>query len=55
LFNKNDLDNARPANEIIEALGTKEMKGREVAYYEISCKDIVNIDVTLEWLIKHSK
>ena len=42
-------------DEIVEALGVKQMKGREIAYYEISCKDILNIDTTLDWLIKHSK
>mmetsp|Transcript_73176 Transcript_73176/g.65868 ORF Transcript_73176/g.65868 Transcript_73176/m.65868 type:complete len:178 (+) Transcript_73176:24-557(+) len=55
LFNKNDLPDARPADEIVSALGVKSLKGREIAYYEISCKDILNIDTTLDWLIKHSK
>merc|ERR1712228_341416 len=55
LFNKNDLPDARPAEEIVAALGVKSLKGREIAYYEISCKDILNIDTTLDWLIKHSK
>mmetsp|Transcript_6176 Transcript_6176/g.7666 ORF Transcript_6176/g.7666 Transcript_6176/m.7666 type:complete len:178 (-) Transcript_6176:158-691(-) len=55
LFNKNDLKTAKPADDIVDALGIKKLKGREVAYYEISCKDILNIDTTLDWLIKHSK
>merc|ERR1712228_1085080 len=55
LFNKNDLPDARPAEEIVSALGIKQMKGREIAYYEVSCKDILNIDTTLDWLTKHSK
>eukprot|EP00484_Ammonia_sp_Unknown_P026123 CAMPEP_0197048564 /NCGR_PEP_ID=MMETSP1384-20130603/23899_1 /TAXON_ID=29189 /ORGANISM="Ammonia sp." /LENGTH=177 /DNA_ID=CAMNT_0042480719 /DNA_START=34 /DNA_END=567 /DNA_ORIENTATION=- len=55
LFNKNDLPNARKADEIVDALELKKLKGREIAYYEISCKEMINIDVTLEWLIKHSK
>ncbi|KAK6127452.1 hypothetical protein DH2020_038801 [Rehmannia glutinosa] len=29
--------------------------GREVCCYMISCKDSVNIDVVIDWLIKHSK
>ena len=55
LFNKNDLSSARKADEIVQALELKKLKGREIAYYEISCKELMNIDVTLEWLIKHSK
>jgi len=55
LFNKSDLADARPANEILDVLGVNDMKKREVAYYVISCKTVSNIDVTLEWLIKHSK
>jgi hypothetical protein len=31
------------------------IEGRDVVYYSISCKNIVNIDVTLEWLIKKAK
>jgi len=55
LFNKNDLPEARPSAEILQALNIKSLKGREVAYYEVSCKDIINIDTTLDWLIKHSR
>ena len=55
LFNKNDLPNARKAAEIVEVLELRKLKGREVAYYEISCKELMNIDITLDWLIKHSK
>mmetsp|Transcript_73174 Transcript_73174/g.65866 ORF Transcript_73174/g.65866 Transcript_73174/m.65866 type:complete len:178 (+) Transcript_73174:24-557(+) len=55
LFNKNDLPQARKADEIVQTLELKKLKGREIAYYEISCKDILNIDTTLDWLIKHSK
>ena len=55
LFNKNDLAEARSADEIISALGVKQLSNREIGYYEISCKNIINIDNTLDWLIKHSK
>lgn len=55
LFNKHDLSDARSGEEIVDALGVKDMKGREIAYFEISCKDIINIDSVLDWLIKHSK
>jgi len=54
LFNKCDLPNHATAPKLVEALELKKITGREVAYYEISCKDIVNIDITLDWLMKHS-
>jgi ADP-ribosylation factor-like protein 8 len=31
------------------------IKDREVCCYMVSCKDSVNIDVVMDWLIKHSK
>jgi len=55
LFNKCDLPNRCTGREIVEALELKKITGREVAYYEVSCKDIINIDVTLDWLMKHSR
>jgi ADP-ribosylation factor-like protein 8 len=55
LFNKCDLPNHAPGPELVKALELKKISGREVAYYETSCKDIINIDVTLDWLMKHSK
>ncbi|XP_034705789.1 ADP-ribosylation factor-like protein 8c isoform X3 [Vitis riparia] len=33
----------------------KSITGREVGCYMISCKDSVNIDLVIDWLIKHSK
>ena len=33
----------------------KSIKGREVCCYSISAKKEVNIDMTLDWLIKHAK
>lgn len=35
--------------------GLKTIKDREVCCYMISCKDSINIDVVIDWLIKHSK
>ena len=32
----------------------KSIQGREVCCYSISAKNSVNIDITLDWLIKHS-
>jgi len=54
LFNKCDLPDHATGPQLVEALELKKITGREVAYYEISCKDIINIDVTLDWLMKHS-
>ncbi len=35
--------------------GLKEVGGREVCVYSISCKSSSNIDVTLKWLQAHAK
>jgi len=35
--------------------GLELIKDREVCCYMISCKDSVNIDVVIDWLIKHSR
>jgi ADP-ribosylation factor-like protein 8 len=43
------------AEELIERLELKKITGREVCCYSISAKNQVNIDITLDWLIKHSK
>jgi len=55
LGNKNDLPEAIGVDELIEKLSLKSITGREVCCYSISAKNQVNIDITLEWLIKHSK
>lgn len=55
LGNKNDLPTAMGVEQIIEALELKAVSDREVCCYSISCKSQVNIDITLQWLTKHSK
>eukprot|EP00039_Didymoeca_costata_P018955 m.335686 g.335686 ORF g.335686 m.335686 type:complete len:191 (-) comp17650_c0_seq1:1035-1607(-) len=55
LGNKNDLPNAMGVEQLIEALNLKAIENREVCCYSISCKSQVNTDITLQWLIKHSK
>eukprot|EP01133_Synstelium_polycarpum_P012062 gene12062-14113_t len=52
--NKNDLPNAATIEEVIAQFDLKSIVGREVCCYSISAKNSVNIDITLEWLIKHS-
>lgn len=54
LGNKNDLPDALGVDQLIEQLGLKDLSGREVACYSVSAKNNVNMDNTLQWLIKHS-
>jgi len=42
-------------NLILSYRELKSIEDRDVAYYATSCKTMVNIDQTLEWLIKKSK
>lgn len=55
LGNKNDLPSALTADELIDKLHLKEISGREVCCYSISAKNHINIDMTIEWLIKYSR
>jgi len=55
LGNKNDLPSALSVDDLIEKMGLKEVTGREVCCYSISAKEQRNIDITMEWLMKHSK
>ena len=52
LANKNDLQGALNSQQIIDKLDLKSVTGREVSCYSISAKNAVNIEKTLEWLIK---
>ncbi len=53
LGNKNDLPGAASVDELIEMLEIAGMN-REVVCYSISAKNQTNIDITLDWLIKHA-
>ncbi|KAL9655231.1 hypothetical protein ABK040_009006 [Willaertia magna] len=55
LGNKNDLPNARTVQQVIDQMDLKALTGREVSCYSISAKNAVNIDKTLQWLIKNAK
>jgi len=55
LGNKNDLPEAATVDELIEKLALKTFTDREVCCYSISAKNSVNIDITIDWLTKHSK
>jgi len=54
LGNKNDLPDAVSSEQLIDIFDLKTIAGREVCCYSISAKNTVNIDITLDWLIKHS-
>ncbi|XP_068487293.1 ADP-ribosylation factor-like protein 8c [Phaseolus vulgaris] len=55
LGNKIDKSEALSKQALVDQLGLESMKEREVCCYMISCKDSVNIDVVIDWLIKHSR
>ncbi|CAG8802301.1 15597_t:CDS:2, partial [Cetraspora pellucida] len=55
LGNKNDLPEAMPVEKIIKELNLKSITNREVCCYSVSAKNQVNLDITLDWLIKKGK
>lgn len=55
LGNKKDLPNAFDEKQLIERLNLSAIQNREICCYSISCKEKDNIDITLQWLIQHSK
>ncbi|KAJ1969931.1 ADP-ribosylation factor-like protein 8B [Dispira parvispora] len=54
LGNKNDLPEALTIDQLIDEINLHHINNREVCCYSISAKNQVNIDKTLEWLIKHA-
>jgi ADP-ribosylation factor-like protein 8 len=55
LGNKKDLPNALDEKGLIERLNLSSVSDREICCYSVSCKEKENIDITLQWLIAHSK
>ncbi|XP_074084129.1 LOW QUALITY PROTEIN: ADP-ribosylation factor-like protein 8B [Macrotis lagotis] len=55
LGNKRDLPNALYEKQLIEKMNLSAIQDREICCYSISCKEKDNIDITLQWLIHHSK
>ncbi|XP_076448031.1 ADP-ribosylation factor-like protein 8A isoform X1 [Babylonia areolata] len=55
LGNKRDLDGALDEKELIDRMNLSSIQDREICCYSISCKEKENIDITLQWLIQHSK
>jgi ADP-ribosylation factor-like protein 8 len=54
LGNKNDLPEALNAEQLIDRLGLASVTAQEVSCYSISAKNQTNLDITLQWLIKHA-
>ncbi|KAI9097165.1 P-loop containing nucleoside triphosphate hydrolase protein [Phlyctochytrium arcticum] len=54
LGNKNDLPNALTVEQVVDRMELRSITTREVACYSISAKNSNNIDITLNWLIKHA-
>ena len=54
LLNKNDLPTSVEPSEVIKELQLDTLVNRDVSYYSISCKNIINIDKTLDWIIKRA-
>ncbi|EFO26565.1 ADP-ribosylation factor-like protein 8B-A [Loa loa] len=55
LANKKDLPGALDERQLIERMDLSAIQNREICCYSISCKEKDNIDITLQWLIQHSK
>lgn len=55
LGNKNDLEGSLTAEQLVDRLGLASVSTQEVSCYSISAKNQVNIDITLQWLLKHAK
>ncbi|RAL43621.1 hypothetical protein DM860_017364 [Cuscuta australis] len=55
LGNKIDKSEALSKSSLTDQLGLDAIKDREVCCYMISCRDSVNIDMVIDWLIKHAQ
>ena len=55
LGNKSDLPGARGIPQLVDALGLRDIAGREVRCFSISCKLGTNVDAVLRWLTKHAR
>ena len=55
LANKNDVEGHLSAEQVSEQLDLKSLGDREIGLYSISAKNNVNIEVTMQWIMDHSK
>ncbi|EFJ07633.1 ARF-like GTPase [Selaginella moellendorffii] len=55
LGNKIDKPDHLSKQALIDQMSLQSLADREVSCYMISCKNSTNIEVVIEWLVKHSK
>lgn len=55
LGNKIDKPNALSKQALVDLLDLASLPDREICCFMISCKHSTNIDVVIDWLVKHSK
>nr|ADE76986.1 unknown [Picea sitchensis] len=55
LGNKIDKPEALSKQALQDQMGLESITDREVCCYMVSCKNSTNIDVVIDWLVKHSK
>jgi|UniRef100_A0AC34GPL6 ADP-ribosylation factor-like protein 8 len=55
LGNKKDIPTALDEKQLIERMNLNSIQNREICCYSISCKEKMNIEITLQWLINKSK
>ncbi|KAK9007733.1 hypothetical protein GQ457_03G003670 [Hibiscus cannabinus] len=55
LGNKIDKSEALSKENLTDQMGLKSITDREVCCFMISCKNSTNIDMVIDWLVKHSK
>lgn len=55
LGNKIDKPGALSKQDLAEQMGLKSITDREVCCFMVSCKNSSNIDMVIDWLVKHSK
>ncbi|KAL5725892.1 ADP-ribosylation factor-like protein 8B [Ranunculus cassubicifolius] len=55
LGNKIDMNEALSQQALTDRIDLKSITDREVCSYMISCKNSTNIELVIDWLIKHAK
>eukprot|EP00252_Welwitschia_mirabilis_P025909 TRINITY_DN8269_c0_g1_i1.p1 TRINITY_DN8269_c0_g1~~TRINITY_DN8269_c0_g1_i1.p1 ORF type:complete len:185 (+),score=38.52 TRINITY_DN8269_c0_g1_i1:242-796(+) len=55
LGNKIDKSEAISKQALTDQMALQSITDREVCCYMVSCKNSTNIDVVIDWLVKHSK
>eukprot|EP00897_Mesotaenium_endlicherianum_P006714 jgi/Mesen1/6070/ME000031S05338 len=55
LGNKIDKAEAFSKDALIDRMDLRSITDREVCCYAVSCKNSTNIDIVIDWLVKHAK